>query len=190
MKPYGIVYRENPFAFQKSLEFWQKKYGILKITSLMRVNVVFIALIFAISLVLSLIFKNNEEFDWFLAIFSPCILSVLTVVFSYSTAKSNFVKQPSNRIRGDKKKQIILYEDKIKFGSENSVAEYSYGDVIICYEEMGIITIVLDEGSLPFSISRNDIEKGDFEIFKGILQQKLSFKFKTKGGSRIWNIFL
>jgi argininosuccinate lyase len=29
------------------------------------------------------------------------------------------------------------------------------------------------------------IEKGDFEIFKGILQQKLSFKFKTKGGNRI-----
>ena len=184
MTPYGIVYKENPFALRKSLKFWQKEYGILKFSSLLRVNLFFLVYIAVISFVLWLIFSNKEGFDVLIAVFSTVLLTLLTIGFSVFMAKNLFINQPSNNIR-KKKKQVVLYENEISFGSENGFSKFPYDEVLICIEEFDILTIMVDEGSVPVSIAKNDVEKGDFAVFSAILKQKLSSRYIVKGGKRI-----
>ena len=184
MTPYGIVYKENPFALRKSLKFWQKKYGILKISSLLRVNLFFCVYIAIISLILWFVFKNGEGFDASISIFSTTLLVLMTIVFSAFMAKKLFVNQPSNNII-KKKKQVVLYENEISFGSENGFSKFPYSEILICIEEFDILTIMVDEGSVPVSIAKNDVEKGDFAVFSDILKEKLSSRYVIKGGKRI-----
>lgn len=184
MTPYGIVYKENPFALRKSLKFWQKKYGILKFSSLLRVNLFFLVYIAVISLILWFVFKNKEGFDSSISIFSTVLLVLLTVVFSVFMAKNLFVNQPANNIM-KRKKQAVLYENEISFGTENGRSVFTYSDILICIEEFDILTIMVDEGSVPVSIAKNDVEKGDFAVFSAILKEKLSSRYVVKGGKRI-----
>ncbi len=108
----------------------------------------------------------------------------MTVGFSVFMAKNLFVNQPANNLSA-KKKQAVLYEDVISFGSEKGFSEFSYNDILICIEEFDILTIMVDEGSVPVSIAKSDVEKGDFSVFSSILKEKLSSRYVVKGGKRI-----
>ena len=54
MTPYGIVYRDNPYALQKSVEIWQKKFGVFNISAFLKIGGISAVILLAVNLILGL----------------------------------------------------------------------------------------------------------------------------------------
>ena len=72
MTPYGIVYRDNPYALQKSVEIWQKKFGVFKASTFLKLGGISAILLFAVNFVLALLSKET-----FIAHMSTFVIMVI-----------------------------------------------------------------------------------------------------------------
>lgn len=177
MTPYGIVYKNNPFALEQSCNIWQEKFGILKPSKLLALSAVYIAIIF-LALSLMVVFGC----DFFVYISTALGLSGVFVFLIYFTAKNTYVKQIAKSKMSNEQKQAVLYDDKAVFVTPYTKYEFLYNEILYCHEKNGILTIILDSGMLPISIYSSCVGKGDFNEFCGILYTKLREDQRDMGG--------
>lgn len=176
MTPYGIVYKDNIFALEHSCLVWQKKYGVLRASSLIKTVAVITLLIFLINGALYLF--NMQEADFL--IFTSVFMSVLFAFLVYFSFKTTYVKQLAKGSMSLYQKQAVLFEDRIEFTAPYARSVFYYSE-ILCYEEKaGILTIIPDKGMLPISIYSSCVGKGSYNEFIRIFKEKMSI---GKGGN-------
>ena len=178
MTPYGIVYRDNPYALQKSVEIWQKKFGVFNIPTFMKIGGLSAIVLLAVNLLLGF-FSEDGIFTY---ISSFIIMSVLVFVLIYMVTNNTYVKQMSLANTQKEDKQIVLYEDRLEFGTGYTRATYYYSDIIFCSEESDIITIIADNAAMPFSVQKNSVSKGSYDEFSFILRKYMGGKYQYMGG--------
>ena len=91
MTPYGIVYRENPYALQKSVEIWQKKFGVFNIPTFLKIGSISAIVLLAVNLLLGF-FSEDGIFTY---ISSFLIMTVLVFLLIYMVTNNTYVKQMS-----------------------------------------------------------------------------------------------
>ena len=180
MTPYGIVYRDNPYALQKSVEIWQKKCGVFNITTFLKT--------FALSLVLSipanilLSFLNEGDLGVFFITFAGMV--ILTFVLIYMVVNNTYIKQMALTNTQREDKQIVVYEDRIEYGTGYTRAVYYYSDIVFCCECADIITIITDTAAIPLSVQNASIKKGDYQEFSAVLRRYAENKYEYMGGKK------
>ena len=178
MTPYGIVYRDNPYALQKSVEIWQKKSGVFNITTILKIGGLSAVLLLVVNLLLG-IFTEDGIITY---LSSFVIMAILTFVLVYMIINNTYVKQMAIANTQKEDKQIVLYDDRMEFGTGYTRAVYYYSDIVLCREEAGIITIVADTAAIPFSIQKNSVSKGSYDEFSIVLRKVMGSKYEYKGG--------
>ena len=98
------------------------------------------------------------------------------------TINNTYVKQMSLANTQKEEKQIVLYEDRLEFGTGYTRAIYYYSDIIFCSEESDIITIIADNAAMPFSVQKNSVSKGSYDEFSFILRKYMGGKYQYMGG--------
>lgn len=178
MTPYGIVYRDNPYALQKSVEIWQKKFGVFNLRTFIKIGGASAAVLLAVNLLLG-VFSEDGIFTY---ISSFVIMTVLVFVLIYVVTNNTYVKQMALLKNNKEDTQIVLYEDRIECGTPYSRSTYYYSDIILCQEENNIITIIVDTAILPLSVQKTNILKGSYDEFSFILRRCMGSKYKYMGG--------
>ncbi len=180
MTPYGIVYRDNPYALQKSVEIWQKKFGVYNISTFLKLGGISAVLLLAVNIILAILSK--ETFMAYLSTF--IIMVVLTFVLIYVVVNNTYVKQMALTNTQKDDKQIVLYEDRLEFGTGYTRAIYYYSDIVYCCEQADIITIITDTAAMPFSVQKNSISKGSYDEFSFKLRSLIGSKYEYTGGKK------
>lgn len=178
MTPYGIVYRDNPYALQKSVEIWQKKFGVLNISAFLKIGGICTAILFVINLLLGLFTEDGILF--YLGLF--VVMVIITFVIMYITINNTYVKQMALTNTQKEEKQIVLYENRLEFGTEYTRSTYYYSDIILCSEKSDIITIITDTSAMPLSIQKSCVSKGSYDEFSFILRRFMESKYQYMGG--------
>ena len=178
MTPYGIVYRDNPYALQKSVEIWQKKFGVFNIPTFLKIGGISAVILLAVNLILGL-FAENGIMTY---MSSFIIMAVLSFVLVYMVVKNTYIKQMSLANTQKEDKQIVLYEDRIEFGTGYTRAIYYYSDIVLCSESSGVITIITDTAAMPLSIQKSSVSKGSYDEFSFILRKNMGSKYQYMGG--------
>ena len=178
MTPYGIVYRDNPYALQKSVEIWQKKFGVLNIPTFLKVGGLSAIVLLAVNLLLGY-FSQGGVLTY---MSSFVIMLILTFLLIYMIINNTYVKQMALLKNNKEDTQIVLYEDRIECGTPYSRSTYYYSDIILCQEENNIITIIVDTAILPLSVQKTNILKGSYDEFSFILRRCMGSKYKYMGG--------
>ena len=180
MTPYGIVYRDNPYALQKSVEIWQKKFGVLNIPSFLKIGGICTAILFVINLLLGLFTEDGI----LLYMGSFIVMVILTFVVMYITINNTYVKQMAITNTQKEDKQIVLFEDRLEFGTGYTRATYYYTDIVLCNEEADVITIITDTAAMPLSIQKSCVSKGSYDEFSFILRRVMVGKYQYMGGKK------
>ena len=180
MTPYGIVYRDNPYALQKSVEIWQKKFGVYNLPTFLKTGGISALLLFAVNIILS--FLSKETFITYLSTF--IIMVILTFLLIYMVVNNTYVKQMALTNTQKEDKQIVLYEDRLEFGTPYTRAVYYYKDIVYCCEQSDIITIITDTAAMPFSIQKSSISKGSYDEFSFKLRALIGGKYEYMGGKK------
>ncbi len=103
MTPYGIVYKDNLFALEQSCKIWQKKFGVLRTSVLLRV----IALIeIPVIIVLSVLFIINDNIAS--GILSTLFIMALVAACYFVTSKS-YIKQIARENISPYQKQAVIF---------------------------------------------------------------------------------
>lgn len=171
MTPYGIIYRESPYSYEQSVSIWQKKFGVMKISLLIKmalaINIVVGALYFAAGYIL----KDSVYFYIFPIHFIANFISV------YMVMRTTNIKNVASQCVQKTDVQLVLYEDKFVFTTPYSKSEYYYDELVYCEEKHGCITIIVDEGVAPISLQREFIKTGEYSRVREILSEKLGSSF-------------
>ena len=178
MTPYGIVYRDNPYALEKSVELWQKKFGVFNLPVFLKIGGLSAILLLAVNLLLG--FFSEDGALTYMSSF--VIMLILTFVLIYMVVNNTYVKQMALANTQKEDKQIILYDDRLEFGTGYTRATYYYSDIVLCREEADIITIITDTAAMPFSIQKSSVSKGSYDEFSFILRRVLGGKYQYMGG--------
>lgn len=176
MTPYGIVYKENLRALQESVTVWQKKFGVLKLGFILKIDAV-ITLIMVVAMVISYFIEPDIVLTSTLLVFT-----VIADIGSYFILKNSFIKETTRVNFQNTDKQIVLFEEKIEYTTPVSKGEYYYDELVFAYEKNGIITLLIDEASMPCSVCAHEMKKGDFSKFAHILREKMGAKYIFEGG--------
>ena len=178
MTPYGIVYRDNPYALQKSVEIWQKKFGVFNLPVFLKIGGLSAILLLAVNLLLG--YFSEDGLLTYMSSF--VIMLILTFVLIYMVVNNTYVKQMALANTQKEDKQIILYDDRLEFGTGYTRATYYYSDIVLCREEADIITIITDTAAMPFSIQKSSVSNGSYDEFSFILRKFLGGKYQYMGG--------
>lgn len=81
-------------------------------------------------------------------------------------------------------KQIVVYEDRIEYGTGYTRAVYYYSDIVFCCECADIITIITDTAAIPLSVQKASIKKGDYQEFSAVLRRYAGNKYEYMGGKK------
>lgn len=181
MTPYGIVYRDNPYALQKSVEIWQKKFGVFNLPTFLKIGVPSAVIVLIISILLSL-FETDTGFYLMGYAAYFIIMVALSVFMVYRVVKNTYIKQMALINTQKEDKQIIIYEDRIEYGTAYTKSTYYYSDIVLCQEEDHIITIVVDTAAMPLSIQTGSVSKGSYDEFSFILRKNMGSKYQYMGG--------
>lgn len=176
MTPYGIVYKENIHALQESVTVWQKKIGVLKSATVLKVDAVIMSIALVICAVLILL-RADGVYVAMLA-----FLGIFAAAAVYFVIKHSYMKETTRVNFQNTDKQIVLFEDRIEYVTPFSKGEYYYDELVFAHEKNGIITLLIDEASLPCSVCAHGVKKGDYRIFSQILREKLGEKYIVEGG--------
>ncbi len=177
MTPYGIVYNESIHAFEQGVKVWQKKFGVLKSRTFLKIS----AALWALAIVATVVLYAAEidityaMFYWFLTL---CVN-----IFSYFTTKNSYVRQICRANYQPHEKQIVLFEDRLEITTGYGKGCYYYDEIILVHESKGIITIIIDEGAAPYCVFAHGIKKGDYRKFASILREKTAPVYVNKGGA-------
>ena len=150
MTPYGIVYRDNPYALQKSVEIWQKKFGVFNISAFLKIGGISAVILLAVNLLLG--YLSDEGIVSYMLTFILMIIFVFMLI--YMTINNTYVKQMALINTQKEDKQIVLYEDRLEYGTGYTRATYYYSDIVLCSEKADIITIITDTAAIPLSGDR------------------------------------
>ncbi len=178
MTPYGIVYRDNPYALQKSVEIWQKKFGVFNIPTFLKIGGVSAVVLLAVNLILGL-FAENGIMTY---MGSFVIMAVLSFVLIYMIVNNTYVKQMALANTQKEDKQIVLYEDRLEFGTGYTRATYYYSDIVLCSESSDVITIITDTAAMPLSIQKSSVSQGSYDEFSFILRKYMGGRYQYMGG--------
>ncbi len=177
MTPYGIVYNENIHAFEQSVRLWQKKFGVLKIRTFVKISAVLWALAIVVTVALFV-----AKIDILYAVFY-WIMTLCMNIFSYFTAKNGYVKQICKGNYQPYEKQIVLFEDRLEITTGYGKGTYYYDEIVLVHEKNGVITIIIDEGAAPYCVYAHGIKKGDYRTFSSILKEKTAPVYVFNGGA-------
>lgn len=180
MTPYGIVYRDNPYALQKSVEIWQKKFGVYNLPTFFKIGGVSAIILLIVNILLG--FLSVETMFAYISTF--VVMLVLTFVLIYTVVKNTYIKQMALTNTQKEDKQIVLYNDRIEYGTGYTKAVYYYSDIVYCNESADIITIITDTAAMPLSIQKKSVVKGDYQEFSEILKITAGSKFEYMGGNK------
>ena len=180
MTPYGIVYRDNPYALQKSVEIWQKKYGVFNIPTFLKIGALSTLMLIPVTILLA--YMNKEDLGVFFIMFAGMI--ILTFVLIYMVVNNTYVKQMSLTNAQKEDKQIVLYEDRLEYGTGYTKAIYYYRDIVYCCECADIITIITDTAAIPLSVQKASVKKGDYQEFSNVLRRCAGTKYEYMGGKK------
>lgn len=169
MIPYGIVFKDNLYALEQSCLIWQKKYGVLRASSLIKTTAIITVLIFLING--ALYFLNKEEIGFLL--YTSVLMSVIFAFLVYFTFKTTYVKQLAKGNMTLYQKQAVIFEDRVEFTSPYSRSVFYFSEILSCEEKAGILTIIPDKGMLPISIYSSCVGKGNYDEFTRILKEKI-----------------
>ncbi len=176
MTPYGIVYKDNLFALEQSCKIWQKKFGVLRTSVLLKI----IALLeIPVIIVSPVLFVLNDNIV--LGILSTLLIMVLVAVGYFITSKS-YIKQMARQNISPYQKQAVIFEDRIEFTTPYSKSVYTFDEVIYCEEYEGVITIIIDSGTIPVSIYKSGVGKGSYDEFSFMLRDKIIGSETGKAG--------
>ena len=178
MTPYGIVYRDNPYALQKSVEIWQKKFGVLNVPTFLKIGGISAVALLVINILLG--YLSDEGIVSYMLTFIMMIVFVLVLI--YMTINNTYVKQMALANTQKEDKQIILFEDRMEFGTGYTRAVYYYSDIVLCSEEADILTIITDTAAMPLSIHKSNVSKGSYDEFSFILRKYMGSKYQYMGG--------
>lgn len=178
MTPYGIVYRDNPYALQKSVEIWQKKFGVFNLPTFLKLGGISAVILLAINLLLG--YLSDEGIISYMLTFVLMIIFVFVMI--YMTINNTYVKQMALVNTQKEDKQIVLYEDRLEYGTGYTRATYYYSDIVLCSEKADIITIITDTAAIPLSINKSNVSKGSYDEFSFILRKYMSGKYQYMGG--------
>ena len=180
MTPYGIVYRDNPYALQKSVEIWQKKYGVFNIGTFLKTGAMSLLLLIPAYILLAFLYK--EDLGVFFIAFAGMV--ILTFVLIYIVTNNTYVKQMALTNAQKEDKQIVVYEDRIEYGTGYTKAIYYYSNIVYCCECADIITIITDTAAIPLSIQKASVKKGDYQEFSTVLRRYAGSKYEYMGGKK------
>ena len=180
MTPYGIVYSDNPYALQKSVEIWQKKFGVYNISTFIKIGGVSAVVLLIVNILLG--FLSGEAMFAYISTF--VIMLSLTFVLIYTVVKNTYIKQMALTNSQKEEKQIVLYEDRIELGTGYTRAIYYYSDIVYCCECGDVITIIADTAAIPLSVQKSSVSKGDFKEFSEILRLSAGNKYEYIGGKK------
>lgn len=178
MIPYGIVYRDNPYALQTSVEIWQKKFGVYNIATFFKLGGISALALLAVNLLIGFIKKDTFA----VYVTTTFVMLALTFILIYMIVKNTYIKQMALANTQKEDKQIVLYNDRLEFGTGYTKAVYYYSDVVYCCEKGDIITIITDTAAIPLSIQKSSVKKGDYHIFSVNLRQTMAGKYEYMGG--------
>ena len=178
MTPYGIVYRDNPYALQKSVEIWQKKFGVFNIPTFLKIGGISAVVLLVVNLLLG--FFSEGGILTYMSSF--VIMLILTFLLIYMVVNNTYVKQMSLANTQKEDKQIVLFEDRMEFGTGYTRATYYYSDIVLCSEEADVITIITDTAAMPFSVQKSCVSKGSYDEFSFILRKYMGNKYQYMGG--------
>lgn len=171
MTPYGIIYRESPYSYEQSVGIWQRKFGVMKISLLIKIALVINVIIGALYFAAGYILKENYYFYIFPIHFIANFVSV------YMVMKSTNIKSVAAQCMQKTDVQLVFYDDRIVFTTPYSRSEYYYNELVYCKEKHGCITIVVDEGVAPISLQREFIKTGNYFRVREILSERLGSGF-------------
>lgn len=168
MTPYGIIYTDGAYSFEESVSFWQKKFGVMKISQFIKATVtvnVILAFVYAFAAV---IFKDKTY------LLSYIMQFFATAVIVYSMMKTTNIKNMAKQCRQKTDIQIVFYDERLTVTMPYSQSEYYY-DELCCFEKNGTLTVVVDESVAPLSISNMCIKKGSYEAVRDIFINRTRF---------------
>ena len=180
MTPYGILVKDDIYSFEKSLTFRQKKFGEMKPSYIIKLSLLMCLIAAPVFAAVGIILKDKMYAFYYLI---QCGATFFTV---YSVTKTETVIKPT-RASGTIAKgqfQIILYEDRLIYGTPYSRGEYYYDEIVCCNEENGILTIIINKDFAPVSVCSEQLIKGNYGVFCGILREKLRARFLIQGVAR------
>ncbi len=177
MAPYGIVFKEDINLLNESVRVWQKKYGVLKISTLLKASAFFFTLFAVPGLIISIVTSQTDTL-----IFSFALFAAISVIYSWLVLKKRFIKQITNSNYQNCEKQIVLYGDCLEITTAYGKGRYYYDEIACIHENKGIITVIIDSAAFPYSVCPHGIIKGDYLKFAEILQQRASAKYEYRGG--------
>lgn len=180
MTPYGIVYKDNPYALQKSTEIWQKKFGVFNALTFLKFGGISAVFLLAINIILALLTK--ESILTYMSSFA--VMVILTFALIYTVVNNTYVKQMALTNTQKEEKQIVLYQDRFEFGTGYTRAVYYYSDIVYCCEQSQIITIIVDTAALPLSVHKSSITKGSYDEFSFKLRSFIGGKYEYMGGKK------
>lgn len=180
MTPYGIVYRDNPYALQKSLEIWQKKFGVFNSATFLKMGGLSALILLPVNVLFALFDKEAAG----LYIVTFVLMLLLTFVFIYTVVKNTYVKQMSLANVQKDDKQIVIYDDRLEFGTGYTKATYYYSDIVYMCEYADMITIITDTAAIPFSVQKDSVKKGDYQEFSSLLRKYAGGKYEYMGGKK------
>lgn len=171
MSPYGIIYTDGAYSFEQSVALWQKKFGVMKISQLVKTTLiinVILAFIYALAAVLL------KDKTYLLSYIMQFFASAAIV---YSVMKATNVKGMATQCRQKSDIQIVFYDDRLVVTMPYSQSEYYYDELCCCYEKNGTLTVIVDESVAPLSISNICIKKGNYAAVCDILRNRLGMRF-------------
>ena len=171
MTPYGIIYRENPYSYEQSVGIWQRKFGVMKLSLLIKIALAINAAVGVLYFAAGYILKDYTYFYIFPIHFIANFVSV------YMIMKATNIKNVASQCIQKTDVQLVFYGEKIVFTTPYSKSEYYYDELVYCQEKNNCITIVVDEGVAPISLQREFIKTGDYFRVKQILSEKLGSSF-------------
>lgn len=178
MTPYGIVYKDNLYALEQSCLIWQKKYGVLRASAIIKPIAIEILFVFLINGVLFLINKDDMGF----LVYTSVVMAVCFAFLTYFTFKTTYVRQLAKANIDLYQKQAVLFEDRIEFKSSYSHAVFYYDEIICWKEEAGILTIIIDKSTIPISVYSSCVGKGNYEKFVSLFKDKVNSSLSGKEG--------
>ncbi len=180
MTPYGIVYKDNLYALEQSCLVWQKKFGVLRASSFIKIALINLVISFLINIIGSII--DDTDFNYFFVI-SILVIAFVLILIEYFTAKNIYVKQMAKGSMVLHQKQAVLFDNRIEFTLPYAKTVFYYDEILYCEEKTGIVTIILDKGMLPVSIYRACVGKGSYDEFTRILKDILGSRYVRKDGN-------
>ena len=176
MTPYGIIYRESPHSYEQSVSIWQKKYGTMKLSILIKIGLLINVFVAALYFAAGYILKDSSYYSIFPIHFIATFISV------YMVMRSTNIRSVAAQCMQKTDVQLVFYDDRIVFTTPYSKSEYYYDEFVYCAEKNGCITIVVEESVAPISVQREFIKKGDFLCVTEILRSRLGSFYLQEGG--------